>query len=72
MATNHGVIQGYNGVVAVDEKHQIITWAGVFGDSNESKHLPEILDRLQKNCQEMSISKNILKGTKITADTGLL
>ena len=70
MATSHGVIQGYNGVVAVDEKHQIITWAGVFGDSNESKHLPEILDGLQKNCQEASISKNILKGTKITADTG--
>ena len=35
LATSHGVLQGYNGIVAVDEKHQTIVWAGVYGDSNE-------------------------------------
>lgn len=24
MATGHGVIQGYNGIVALDDKHQLI------------------------------------------------
>lgn len=27
LATSHGVIQGYNGIAAVDDKHQTIVWA---------------------------------------------
>ena len=70
MATSHGVIQGYNGIAAVDSKHQTIVWAGVYGDSNESKHLPEVLEGIKANCQETLISRDIFTKTKITADTG--
>ena len=44
MSTSHGVIQGYNGIAAVDEDHQLIVWGEAFGDATESKHLPEILE----------------------------
>ena len=36
MSTGHGVIQGYNGIAAVDDKHQLIVWAEAYGDANES------------------------------------
>jgi transposase len=48
MSTGHGVIQGYNGIAAVDDKHQVVVWAEAFGNSNESGHLPEILEGLDK------------------------
>ena len=32
MSTSHGVIQGYNGVAVVDEKHQIIVNAEAHGE----------------------------------------
>lgn len=70
MATSHGVIQGYNGIAAVDDKHQLIVWAETFGDSNESGHLPEILKGIEQNCKESGISNRVLQETKITADTG--
>lgn len=70
MATSHGVIQGYNGIAAVDDKHQVIVCAETFGDSNESGHLPEILVDIDRNCKEAGISNNVLHETKITADTG--
>lgn len=42
MVSSHGVIQGYNGIAAVDDKSQVIVWAGAYGDINEAGHLPEI------------------------------
>jgi Transposase DDE domain len=70
LATSHGVIQGYNGIAAVDDKHQTIVWAGVYGDSNESGHLPQILKNVEISCQKTGMGDQILKSVKITADTG--
>ena len=70
MSTSHGVIQGYNGIAAVDEKHQVIVWGEVFGDSNESKHLPEILEGVDKKCKEAKVSGAIYDDVVITADSG--
>jgi len=70
LATSHGVIQGYNGIAAVDDKHQTIVWAGVYGDSNESGHLEQILENIETSCQKTRIGDKILKSVKITADTG--
>ena len=70
MATGHGVIQGYNGIAAVDDKHQLIVWAETYGDANENRHLPEALDGIEKNCRESGIDKNIYNKVAITADTG--
>jgi hypothetical protein len=70
MATSHGVIQGYNGIAAVDEKHQTIVWAGVYGDSNEASHVPEVIEGIEKSCKEANMGPDILKKVKLTADTG--
>ena len=70
MATSHGVIQGYNGIAAVDDKDQTIVWAEVYGDSNEAGHLPEIMEGVQKNCHAANMSDDIFKEVKITADSG--
>ena len=70
MSTGHGVIQGYNGIAAVDDKSHVIMWAEAFGDSNESGHLPEILEGVDKNCREAKISKKIYDEVVVTTDSG--
>ena len=70
LATSHGVIQGYNGIAAVDDKHQTIVWARTYGDSNESGHLPEILEGVEDSCRITGIDRSVLTSVKITADTG--
>ena len=45
-------------------------WAGAFGDSNESGHLPEILEGVDKNCRESEVSDAIYEEVVITADSG--
>ena len=70
MATSHGVIQGYNGIAAVDEKHQTIVWAEAYGDINESGHLPEILSGIQETCRKTDIDPDIYTTVHVTADSG--
>jgi hypothetical protein len=52
MSTGHGIVQGYNGIATVEDMHQVIMWAKAFGDSNESGHLPEILEGIDRNCRK--------------------
>ncbi|MDA3811066.1 MAG: transposase, partial [Spirochaetaceae bacterium] len=70
MATGHGVIQGYNGIAAVDDKLQLIIWAETYGDANENRHLEEALDGIEENCRKSGIDKNIYNKVAVTADTG--
>ena len=70
MATGHGVIQGYNGIAAVDDKHQLIVWAETYGDANENRHLPEALDGIEENCRKSGIDENIYGKVTVIADTG--
>lgn len=70
MSTSHGVVQGYNGIAAVDDKHQLIVWAGIYGDANENRHLEEVLIGIDKNCKESGIDDDIYKKVTVTADTG--
>lgn len=70
MATSHGVVQGYNGIAAVDEKHQAIVWAEAYGDINESGHLPEILAGIKENCRKTNIDPDIYSTVRVTADSG--
>jgi len=46
MATGKGVIQGYTGVAAVDEKHQIIVEAQAHGVGQEQELLVPVIDAL--------------------------
>jgi len=70
MSSSHGVIQGYNGIAAVDEKHQLIVWAEAFGDSTESQHLPDILNGIKTNFSEIGASEDIFDEAVVTADSG--
>ncbi|MBI9036152.1 MAG: IS1182 family transposase [Bacteroidales bacterium] len=70
MATGHGVIQGYNGIAAVDDKHQLIVWAETYGDANENRHLEDALDGIEENCRKAGIDENIYGKVTVIADTG--
>src|SRR5690606_17057090 len=71
MTTSKGTIQGYNGVAAVDKKHQIIIEAQAFGEGQEHHTLEPILTGVKNRYARTGISENIYKEDIIvTADTG--
>lgn len=71
MTTSKGTIQGYNGVAAVDKKHQIIVDAQAFGEGQEHHTLVPVLEKIQQRYKSIGISDNIFAGnTIVTADTG--
>lgn len=61
MATGKGVIQGYTGVAAVDEKAQIVVDAQAHGTGSEQELLLPVIDAL---------ASIVNAGTVITADAG--
>jgi len=70
MKTSHGVIQGYNGVAAVDSKHQIIVHAEAFGAGQEHELLKPIIEGTQENFKAIEKTEEIFKEADITADSG--
>lgn len=67
MKTGHGVIQGYNGVAAVDSKHQIVVAAEAFGSGQEHGLLEPMLEQVATNLEN---DCNVLKESKVLADSG--
>jgi transposase len=61
MPTDKGVIQGYTGVAAVDEKHQIIVEAQAHGSGSEQELLPPMIEAIEPLANE---------GTVLCADSG--
>ena len=71
MHTSKGTIQGYNGIAAVDKKHQIIVEAKTFGEGQEQHTLKPILDGVRDRYKGIRGSGDILADKVIvTADTG--
>lgn len=71
MLTSKGTIQGYNGVAAVDKKHQIIVDAQAFGEGQEHHTLKPVLEAIKRRYKKVGISEDVLKDQIIiTADTG--
>lgn len=70
MKTSHGVIQGYNGVAAVDSKHQVIVHAEAFGVGQEHELLKPIIEGTQENFNAIGKKEDIFKAAEITADSG--
>jgi len=71
MTTSKGTIQGYNGIAAVDKKHQIIIEAQAFGEGQEHHTLEPILSGVKERYARTGISDDIYKeGIIVTADTG--
>jgi transposase len=67
--TSHGVIQGYDGVAAVDDKHQIIVHGEAYGEAQEHELLQPMLERTQEHFAALN-DANVYRRTKITADSG--
>jgi transposase len=61
MATGKGVVQGYTGVAAVDEKHQVIVEAQAHGTGSEYELLSPLVDALTEVRE---------KDTVVCADSG--
>jgi transposase len=61
MATGKGVVQGYTGVAAVDDKHQVVVHAQALGSGSEQEVLPGMLDEIEELCAPHTI---------IAADSG--
>lgn len=70
MQTSKGVVQGYTGVAIADAKHQVIVEAQAFGEGQEHGVLIPMLDATRERFNELALSSDILKQTKLTADAG--
>jgi len=71
MTTSKGTIQGYNGIAAVDKKHQVIIDAQAFGEGQEHHTLQPVIGSIKARYQKLSIHDDIYAtGAIITADTG--
>jgi hypothetical protein len=55
MATDKGVVQGYTGVAAVDEKHQVIVEAQAHGSGSEQELLAPVVEALEPLCGETTV-----------------
>ena len=59
MTTGKGTIQGYNGVAAVDKKHQIIVDAQAFGEGQEHHCLKPVIEKIRQRFADTGISDDI-------------
>jgi hypothetical protein len=69
MVSSHGVIQGYNGVAAVDAKHQVVVAAEAFGSGSEAALLEPMVEKVQETFHSLG-DENIYAQAKVTADSG--
>lgn len=69
MKRGHGVIQGYTGVAAVDDRHQVVVDAEAFGTGQEQALLPEVLAQTGQHFQALG-PPEALKPATVTADAG--
>jgi len=65
MKTSHGTIQGYNGIAAVDNKHQIIVGAEAFGQGPENNLLMPMIENVKGH-----LGQKYTDTVKVTADSG--
>ena len=71
MTTSKGTIQGYNGVAAVDKKHQVVVDAQAFGEGQEHHTLAPVIECIGDRFRRLGIAEDIYEtGTLVTADTG--
>lgn len=69
MKSSHGIIQGYNGQALVDNKHQVILHAEVFGDAQDHHLIPPVLDGAKENMEAIGQGEDYFEGTIFTADS---
>lgn len=70
MKTSHGVIQGYDGVAVVDDKHQVIVHAEAFGVAQEHDLLEPMVEGTRENFREIGNKEDVFETAKLVADSG--
>ncbi len=70
MKSSNGIIQGYNGVAMVDDRHQIIVGAEAFGEATEYNLLGPMIELTRDNFTAIGNEEDIFTKTKLTADSG--
>ena len=70
MKTFRGVIQGYDGVAAVDNKHQVVVHAEAYGEAQEHGLLEPMVEGTRENFQAIDREEDIFRKAKLTADAG--
>jgi len=65
MKTSHGVLQGYNGVAAVDDQNQIVIAAEAYGQGPENNLLKPLVEQTQDN-----LGVQYIEQAKLTVDAG--
>jgi len=68
--SSNGIIQGYNGVAMVDDKHQIIVGAEAFGEATEYNLLGPMIEVTRDNFSTIGVEEDVFEKTKLTADSG--
>ena len=69
MKCSRGVIQGYDGVAAVDAKHQIVVHARAFGEAQEHALLQPMLEGTRSVFRQFG-ERDVLKHAAVSADSG--
>jgi transposase len=70
MKTSKGVIQGYDGVASVDQKHQIVVHAEAYGQGQEHDLLEPMIEKTRDNFKAINSSEDVFRKAKLTADAG--
>ena len=69
MVSSHGVVQGYNGIAAVDAKHQVIVGAEAFGKGNDDELLEPMVEQVRENFRDLG-EEDIYRKARVSADSG--
>ncbi len=70
MSTAHGVIQGYNGVAVVDERHQIVVHAQALGEGQENHLLEPMVKATRESFEAIGRREDVFAKATLTADSG--
>jgi len=70
MPSSHGVVQGYNGIAAVDGKHQVVVHAEAFGEGTEKRLLEPMLAGVLENFGKIGERRDVLGSAVVVADNG--
>lgn len=68
--SSNGIIQGYNGVAMVDNRHQVIVGAAAYGEATEYNLLSPMIEITRENFEKIKKDEDVFETTKLTADSG--
>ena len=70
MKTQHGVLQGYDGVATVDAKHQVVVHAAAYGEAQEHDLLLPMVAATRENFQVIASEEDVFGCAALSADSG--